>query len=149
MSAGHGLQSGTRGLVIGLFVSMCAAAVAGEANSLMDISADGQLLACANRDNGTVTLVDLRSRQKRREVDVGETPEGVTFVGHTHRVAVAVYGEDRVVLMDADRGVRTGAVEVFDEPYGIVSDSAGGHLFVTLDYPGRVVDIEVDDLRVG
>ena len=51
MSAGQGLQSGTRGLVIGLFVSMCAAAVAGEANSLMDISADGQLLACAIRDS--------------------------------------------------------------------------------------------------
>ncbi len=75
----------------------------------MDISADGQLLACANRDSGTVTMVDLRSHQKRHEVTVGETPEGVSFVGHSHRVAVAVYDEDRIVLVDADRGVGTGA----------------------------------------
>jgi DNA-binding beta-propeller fold protein YncE len=148
VTAGHRLQSGPLGLVIGLFLSICEMAFAGQTNSLMDISTDGRLLACANRDNGTVTVVDLHTHQKRHELDVGQTPEGVTFVGRSHRLAVAVYAEDRIVVLDADSGVSAGSVDVFDEPYGIVSNSAGDHLFVTLDYPGRVVDINVDNLQV-
>ena len=61
---------------------------AGTSNSLMDISADGKLLACSNRDGGTVTIVDLASHTKLREVAVGTKPEGVTFLGDSHRLAV-------------------------------------------------------------
>ena len=45
-------------------------ALAGTSNSLMDISADGQLLACTNRDNGTVSLVDLQSNTVIRETSM-------------------------------------------------------------------------------
>ena len=95
---------------------------AGPSNSLMDISRDGTLLACSNRDSGTVTIVNLEARAKRCEVLVGAKPEGVSFVGATHVVAVAVYGDDKIVYLDADAGRLTGQTEVFDEPYGVVSD---------------------------
>src|SRR4051794_18256766 len=49
---------------------------AGSSNSLMDISADGKLLACSNRDSGTVSIVDLATNKKLREVKVGQKPEG-------------------------------------------------------------------------
>ena len=52
---------------------------AGSASSLLDISADGRLLACSNRDSGSVTIVDLTNYEKRYEIDVGQFPEGVTF----------------------------------------------------------------------
>jgi hypothetical protein len=42
----------------------------------------------------------------------------------------------------------TGEVEVFDEPYGVVSDASGERLYVTLDYPGQVVEIEPAARRV-
>lgn len=122
--------------------------IAGTSNSLMDISADGKLLACSNRDSGTVTIVNLVNHTKLRELAVGTKPEGVTFVGDSHRIAVAVYGDDRIVILDGDSGKEVGRCEVFDEPYGIVSDPAGNDLYVTLDYPGQLLTIDVDSLTV-
>lgn len=121
---------------------------AGQSNSLMDISADGKLLACSNRDSGTVTIVDLASNKKQSEIKVGKHPEGVTFLGQSHQVATAVYDEDRVVFLDADAGKITGQTEVFDEPYGVVSASDGSKIFVTLDYPGRIVEIDTKTHKV-
>ena len=65
------------------------AAQAGSSNSLMDVSADGALLACSNRDSGTVTFVDLATNKVLREVSVGHHPEGVSFIGKSHELAVA------------------------------------------------------------
>ncbi len=122
--------------------------VAGTSNSLMDISADGELLACSNRDSGTVTVVDLKSHTKLREFRVGQKPEGVTFIGSTTNLAVAVYAEDKVVVFNATNGGRLAEIDVFDEPYGVVSDSRGERLFVTLDYPGRVVEIDAGNFEL-
>ena len=80
--------------------SIPVAGLAGQSNSLMDISTDGRLLACSNRDSNTVTIVDLATLKVRHEVAVGKKPEGVTFLGKTHRLAVAVYASDQVVLVD-------------------------------------------------
>ena len=132
-----------RGLVL-LFI-LCIAtapALAGSSNSLMDISADGRLLACSNRDAGTVSIVDLKSNAKLREVKVGQKPEGVTFLGDSHRLAVAAYHDDRVVFLDADDGKTLGQTDVFDEPYAVVSSAAGDRVYVTLSYPGQVIEID-------
>ncbi|QDT41625.1 Lactonase, 7-bladed beta-propeller [Gimesia alba] len=124
-------------------------ASAGQSNSLMDISADGKLLACSNRDSGTVTIVDLASNKKQSEIKVGKHPEGVTFLGKSHQLATAVYDEDIVVFLDADSGKITGQTEVFDEPYGVASSSDGSKIFVTLDYPGRIVEIDTHNHKVN
>ena len=117
-------------------------ASAGHSNSLMDISADGKWLACANHDSGTVTIVDRQSLTKSAEVAVGTHPEGVSFIGDSAHLGVAVYDDDRVVFVDAAAGAVLGSIDVFDEPYGVVSDHAGETLYVTLDYPGQVVEID-------
>ena len=86
-------------VVLASALSVAPGAAAGtSASGLMDISADGQLLACSNRDSGTVTIVDLKTMQKHHEVVVGNKPEGVTILGASHRVAVAVYADDKVCL---------------------------------------------------
>jgi len=121
---------------------------AGQSNSLMDISTDGKLLACSNRDSGSVTIIDLQSQKKLSEIKVGKHPEGVSFLGKTHLLATAVYDEDLVVFLDADSGKQIGRTEVFDEPYGIVSTSDGAKIFVTLDYPGRIVEIDTTSRKV-
>lgn len=118
-------------------------ATAGDSNSLMDISSDGKLLACSNRDSGTVSIVDLHDNKKTQEISVGHKPEGVTFLGDSHRLAVAVYADDAVVFLDGDQGKPIGTVEVFDEPYGVVSNTKGTRLYVTLDYPGQIIEIDV------
>lgn len=122
----------------------------GTSNSLMDISVDGTLLACSNRDSGTVTIVDLEKREKLFEIEVGPKPEGVTFIGSTHRLAVAVYGSDQVIILDAAAGAdqRNQGIPVFDEPYGVVSNQAGTRIYVTLDFPGRVAEIDTSTHKV-
>ncbi|HWE01240.1 MAG TPA: cytochrome c peroxidase [Tepidisphaeraceae bacterium] len=126
--------------VVGLF--WAPALFAGSSNSLMDISADGTLLACSNRDSGSVTIVDLATNKKLRETQVGHAPEGVSFLGAGHCLAVAVYHDAKVVFLDADSGKTLGQTAVFDEPYGVVGDSGGRRVYVTLSYPGQVVEID-------
>ncbi len=123
-------------------------ATAGKSNSLMDISTDGKLLACSNRDSNSVTIVDLDSNKKLSETKVGKHPEGVTFLGNSHTVATAVYDDDLVVFLDGDTGKQIGQTEVFDEPYGIVSTNDGAKVFVTLDYPGRIVEIDTASQKI-
>lgn len=123
-------------------------AFAGTSNSLMDISADGRLLACSNRDSGTVTFVDTTTNKVLREVKVGHKPEGVSFIGQTHELAVAVYDDDQVVLLNADSGDVRASVAVFDEPYGIVSTKDGSRIYVTLEYPGEVLEIDSQQAEI-
>jgi len=125
-----------------LMVLAAVPAAAAENHSLLDISRDGALLACANRDSGTVTFIDLAKQTKRAEIAVGAHPEGLTFIGDSHRVAVAVYADDNVAIVDAAAGEVIQRIEVFDEPYGVVSDREGKRVFVTLDYPGQVLEID-------
>lgn len=134
-----------RPLICSLLVLLCAGVPhvdAGSSNSLLDVSADGALIACSNRDNGTVSIIDRTTQKVVHQIPVGHKPEGVSFVGATHQLAVAVYADDLVVFLDADGGQRLGETPVFDEPYGIVSNAAGTRIYVTQEYPGKVAEID-------
>ncbi|MDG2390868.1 MAG: c-type cytochrome [Planctomycetaceae bacterium] len=115
---------------------------AGSSSSLMQISADGELLVCTNRDSGTATVIDLKTRQKLREITLGHKPEGLTFLGTSHQCAACIYGDDRVVVFDADSGKLLHQIDVFDEPYGIVSNHDGSRLYACLEYPSKIVEID-------
>ena len=108
---------------------------------LMNLNSDGSLVACSNRDSGSVTILTWPGLKVVREIAVGHHPEGVAWLGNSHQVACCVYGEDKIVIIDAVSGNITKTVDVFDEPYGVVSTSDGSSLFVTLEYPGRVARI--------
>jgi len=125
-----------------LFAALCGSSWAGSSNSLMDISADGKLLACSNRDNGSVSIVDLATKKTVREIPVGKHPEGVSFLGSTHNLAVAVHDEDVVLFLNADEGQELGRTSVFDEPYGVVSTRDGSRVYVTLSFPGQILEID-------
>ena len=46
------------------------------------------------------------------------------------------------MLVDADGGAILKTIPVFDEPYGVVSTRDGAKAYVTLEYPGQVVEID-------
>lgn len=115
---------------------------AGSSNSLIDVSTDGALLATANHDNGSVSIVDLASGNLVREILIGKKLEGVSFLGTSHNLAATAYADDNVVLVDADGGAILKSIPVFDEPYGVVSTRDGAKAYVTLEYPGQVVEID-------
>jgi DNA-binding beta-propeller fold protein YncE len=121
---------------------MISSAHAGGSNGLLDVSADGTLLAAANRDNGTVSIVEIATGKVLREVAVGKKTEGATFLGASHSVAATAYADDVITIFDADSGTVQGTIPVFDEPYGIVSTRDGSKIYATLEYPGQVVEID-------
>lgn len=129
-------------LFVGILIFSWSPTFAGISNSLMDISADGSLLICSNRDSGTATVVDLKTNDVLHEIPVGKHPEGVSFVGSSKLAAVAIYDEDKIVFIDTTKGDIVRTVEVFDEPYGVVSTTDGKRLYVTLDFPGQVLELD-------
>jgi YVTN family beta-propeller protein len=130
------------GLLLTFFI-LTASAQAGTSNSLLDVSADGSRLLSANRDNGTVSVVDLAAGKVLREIKVGKKPEGVAYLGRTPMAAVTAYADDKVIFIDTESGELLATVDVFDEPYGIVANADGSKVYVTLEYPGQVVEIDV------
>ncbi len=127
------------GVVVGQPIALAAQ---GQSNSLLAIHSDGSVVACSNRDSGTVTILSLPGLEKLSEVSVGLHPEGVAWLPGTRQVACCVYGEDAICIIDADRGEVIHRVDVFDEPYGIVFSNDGQSAFVTLEYPGQVVRLD-------
>ena len=116
--------------------------VRGQSNSLLAVHSEGTLVACSNRDSGTVTVMQWPGLKKLAEIPVGLHPEGVAWIPGTHLLACCVYGDDRIDVIDSDQGKVVQQISVEDEPYGIVCSGDGRHLYATLEYPGHVVRID-------
>lgn len=123
-------------------------AEAGSSNSLLDLTPDGRRLAVANADQGTVSVVDVAGRKKLAELPVGDHPEGVSWVGNGPLVLVTVWGDDKLVWVDADAGKVVATLPVADEPYGVVVTKDGTRAYVTHDYPGTVAEVDVAARKV-
>jgi DNA-binding beta-propeller fold protein YncE len=121
--------------------------LAGSSNSLIDVSPDGAWLVVANADNGSITFVDLKKREVLREFPVGDKPEGTAWIGSTGVAAVTVYRENKVVFVDAAKGV-VQTLKVAAEPYGIVATRDGKKAYVTHEYPGKVSEIDLVGRKV-
>ena len=109
---------------------------------LMNFSSDGRYVACSNRDSGTVTILSWPELKVQHEIPVGSHPEGVAWIGKTHKLACCVYGDDRIAILDADSGRIERSIDVFDEPYGVVSTQDGSKLCATLEFPGQVIQLD-------
>jgi len=71
-----------------------------------------------------------------------------TNLGGTHQIAVAVYDDDKIVWLDADKGMTQSHVDVFDEPYAVVREKAiESRILATSQYRvlGKLTD---DDLFI-
>lgn len=134
--------------IAGVWLCLLAAPVWASSNSMLAVSADGKLLATANRDNGTISIVDLATRQVLRAVPVGHHPESVVFLGQTPIIAVSVYADDVVKLVNATSGEILETVDVPDEPYGLAATADGEKLYITCEYPGQVLEYDVKQKQV-
>jgi YVTN family beta-propeller protein len=133
-------------LILGVLVA--SSAQAGSSNSLLDLSPDGKLLLAANRDNGTVTVVDTVARKVLREIKVGAKPESVSWIGQGPRAVVTLYEDNALAFFDTASGKVTKKLSVSAEPYGIVCDPAGKTAWVTHEYPGTICTIDLDNETV-
>src|SRR5271156_3559308 len=103
-----------------LMVALSSSIQAGTSNSLLDVSPDGKSLIAANRDNDSISIVDLAARKLLREVPVGLHPEGVAWVGNGPLALVALHGDDQLVFIDSASGKILEKLKVENEPYGVV-----------------------------
>jgi YVTN family beta-propeller protein len=129
-----------------LVLAVASPAFAGSANSLLDVSADGGRLLVANTDSGTVTVVNLKSKTVHCELPAGDHPEAAAWAGNVG--LVAVWGDDRLLFLDADKKAITHILPVDDEPYGLVTTKDGKFAYLTHDYPGTVSEIDVAARKV-
>src|SRR5262249_4990248 len=124
-------------------IGVVPAARAGQSNSLLDLTPDGQRLLAANPDNGTVTVIDTAARKALREIAVGDQPEGVTWLGGGPLPPVTRFRAARVVLSAAAAGKVVASVPGPADPYGIVADADGRRAWVSHDHPGCVSEIDI------
>lgn len=118
-------------------------------NSLMALNRDGKRLLTTNTDNGTVSVVDLAGRKTLREIAVGKQPEAVTWIGSGSLAIATVYAEDKVVIFDASNSTILASIKTPIEPYGVVVDKAGAYAYVTCEYPGKVVEIDLSKRSIA
>lgn len=112
-------------------------------NSLIDVTADGKTLIVANRDNDSVSVVDLKTRQVLHQIPVGHHPEGVSWIANGPLAIVTLYGEDKLAFVNAESGKLIETLAVDNEPYGVVVTADGKRAYVSHDYPGLVSEIDL------
>ncbi len=133
-------------LTLAIILSSTSYLTAGSSNSLLDVSADGSRLIVANTDSGTVTVVNVRSKTVHCELPAGDHPEAAAWAGNVG--LVAVWGDDRLLFLDADAKAIAHILPVDDEPYGLVTTADGKRAYLTHDYPGTVSEIDVPNRKV-
>jgi uncharacterized protein (TIGR03437 family) len=101
------------------------------------LSADDWLLAVANPDNNTVSIIDVRNGANNRvaQVGVGTEPNGVALSPDGTRVYVANTVSGTVTVLAADRlnsiyGSLITTIPVGTEPYAIAITPSGKKLYV-------------------
>lgn len=94
------------------------------------LNADGTRAYVANREDGTVSVIDTRKRETIATVTTGKTPQAITVDPRHHRVVVANTGSGTITVIDTatNRVIRTIAAGA--HPYALAIDESRGEVFV-------------------
>ena len=64
-------------------------------------SSDNKTLYVTNTLDDTVSVIDLKTQKTLATVEVGMTPEGISFDAASNRVVIASWGDNNVSVIDA------------------------------------------------
>jgi YVTN family beta-propeller protein len=108
------------------------------------LSPDGKWAVTANRDSGSVSLVDLETAKVVAEAPVGRRPAGIDWRGSV--AVVSNWADDTVTVLRVSPPALSAAatIPVGNEPRGVVLSPDGARAFVMLsgDDAVDVVDLE-------
>jgi len=107
---------------------------------------DGREVWVACESSHSVVVVDVASRQKVAEVEVGGHPHDVAFHPDGTRAYVSNRLDDDVSVVDVASRKEIGRIPVGDEPHGLLTDRDGRTLYVVNTSGDR---ISVIDLETG
>jgi YVTN family beta-propeller protein len=137
-----------RSTILATELLLTAVPTASAGNSLLAASRDGKTVLATNRDNDSVSVVDVATRKVIREIPVGRLPESVAWIGDGPLAVVTAYLEDAVAIIDTSDGKLVKKIPIGPEPYGVVVDKAGKRAYVTNEYPGVVTVVDLDSRSV-
>ncbi len=105
-----------------------------------------QLLAVSNWCSGSVTLIDLISGEKFREISVGSYPRGIAV--YENKLLVAIMGERDVAVIDFKRGIMTSKFTVGSGPRDLHVDNRRGKLYISLNNENALVTYDLQNEKV-
>ena len=87
------------------------------------IDPDANLAVVANRNNNTVSIIDLSSNSTRSTVTVGTTPTSVAINPRTHEAVVTNFGSDDISVIDLDTAEVIATIPVGNSPRDVAIDT--------------------------
>ncbi|QPC82219.1 hypothetical protein G4Y79_21425 [Phototrophicus methaneseepsis] len=106
----------------------------GQAPSSVALAQDGVRAAVVNREDGTVSVVDLLEESVLGTYEVGQLPYAALVRDGT--IYVSVQGDDEIVLLDLETGTEQARIAVPDAPSGLAI--WGSWLYITHYWSGEL-----------
>ena len=78
-------------------------------------STDNKTLYVTNTQDDTVSIIDLASQKTLATIEVGMTPEGISYDAAAKLVFVASWGENKVSIIDASTNKLKGHIKTGDK----------------------------------
>ena len=76
---------------------------------------DNKTLYVTNTQDDTVSIIDLNTQKIIATVEVGMTPEGISYDAASKQVLVASWGENKVSIIDATTNKLKGHIKTGDK----------------------------------
>ena len=119
------------------------------------LAPDGSALWVANRDDGTISVLDPYTLTAMGTFGVGRDPMRIAFDQDMRRAVVVNAGEGSLMVFDARTHARLATVPIGNDPVGLAMEPDGSRAYVasTRDDEIDVVDLAtntmVDRIKVG
>jgi YVTN family beta-propeller protein len=113
----------------------------------MAISPNGKELYVACEASHTVIVVNVQTRQKVAEIQVGHHPTDVTFSPDGVKAYVSNRLDDTVSVIDVSSRKVIATIPVGDEPHGVLTDASGKHLYVLNTSADNISVIDTTTLK--
>lgn len=114
----------------------------------MALSPNGQRLFTANRDPGTVSIIDTEAAVTLVEISVGREPRSVSVDPTRPRIYVTNFADASFSVVDIAQGRTVATVATAHEPYGIVVSPDGEALYVSAAGADVVQEFELTTLSL-
>lgn len=111
------------------------------------LTPNGRELYVACEASHTVIVVDVASRKKVAEIEVGRHPTDVAFSPDGQRAFVSNRLDDTVSVVDVISRTQIATIPVGDEPHGVLTDRAGAHLYVLNTSSDSISVVDTATLR--
>lgn len=111
------------------------------------VSPDGLTVWVANKDDGTVTVLDPYTLGPVATLVAGRAPVAIAFTIDGQKALVVVAGESAVAVFGATSRARLQSVPVAGYPSAIAVDPLGRRAYVTSTRDGVISAIDLVDMR--